>query len=395
MTKIQSLLLILLATSLLFSCRDDSPKQEEDHVYFVSITPVNELSLATLKIFAGALGYPELANRMKYGVRTYKFVYRTTLRGEPINASGLFYLPMNMPGAAPIISVQHGTTFIKDDAPSVAGEYTGVELFASAGYIALMPDFIGYGESSDIFHPYYDKEQSALAVIDMIHAAKEYLTQQEIAFSDKLFLTGYSEGGYVTLAAAKTIETGNDTDLNVTAVAAGAGGYDLTGMLSDVTVNNYYSYPAYLAFILMAYNDTYQWNKPLDYFFNQSYADTLAKYMNGQYSGSFINARLTTVADQLLNTEFFERLKTAEGEPELRQALEDNSVSGWNTQIPTKLFHGTSDEVIPYHNSEITLENFIAAGSSDVTLTPIPDGTHGSTFLPMLEVIVPWFEGLK
>ena len=396
MSKIQALIM-LLAASLLYSCQDDStqPEQEEEKIHFVSVTPVNELSVATLRSFAVLLGRPELADRMKYGIRTYRLVYKTTYNGATLNASGLFYLPKDMPGSAPIISVQHGTTFVKDEAPSVSGDYSGVELFASAGYISLMPDFIGYGESAGIFHPYYDKEHSALAVIDMIRAAKEYLQQEKIAFSDKLFLAGYSEGGYVTMAAANVIETSDTTGLKVTAVAAGAGGYDLSGMLSDVTSSNYYSYPSYLAFIIMAYNQTYQWNKPLSYFFSEPYAEALNTYMNGQYSGSFINSKLTTSADKLFNPQFFESLKTPAGEPEFKQAIADNSVSGWKTQIPMRLFHGTSDEVIPYHNSEVTLENFQSFGSSDVTLTLIPGGTHGSTFLPMLEVIVPWFEELR
>lgn len=388
-------IMMLLASGLIYSCQDEASDQKEEYAHFVSITHVNELSTQTLKSFATLLGRPELADMMMYDVTTYKFVYKTTYNGTTINASGLLYLPNGMQDAAPLVSVQHGTTFVKTDAPSVSGEITGVELFAAAGYIALMPDFIGYGESADIFHPYYDKEHSALAVIDMIKAAKEYLQQEKIAFSDKLFLAGYSEGGYVTLAAANVIETGDDTGLSITAVAAGAGGYDLTGMLSDVTTSNYYSYPSYLAFILLAYNQTYQWNKPLDYFFDEPYADTLNKYMNGYYDGSFINSKLTTSVDELFNAQFFESLKSSSGEQELKQAFANNSVSGWKTQIPTKLFHGTKDEVIPYQNSETTLQNFISLGSSDVTLTLIPDGTHDDTFLPMLDVVVPWFEGMR
>jgi predicted peptidase len=145
----------------------------------------------------------------------------------------------------------------------------------------------------------------------------------------------------------------------------------------------------------MAYNHTYQWNKPLDYFFTKPYADSLARYMNGRYGGSFINSKLTTSADQLFNAQFFASLKTASGEQELKQVIANNSVSGWRTQIPMKLFHGSDDEVIPYQNSEVTLQNFKSSGSRDVTLTLIPGGTHGSTFLPMLDVIVPWFEGMK
>jgi pimeloyl-ACP methyl ester carboxylesterase len=304
-------------------------------------------------------------------------------------------VPVGLTESAPLLSIQHGTTFVKDDAPSVAGGYSGMELFAAAGYISLMPDFIGYGKSASVFHPYYDKEHSALAVIDMIKAAKQFLTKEDIQFNDKLFLAGYSEGGYVTLAAAQEIETNPDHELSISAVAAGAGGYDLKEMLSGISTNTYYSYPAYLAFVLMSYNNTYGWNKPLTYFFQQKYADALSTYMNGEFEGYEINQKLTTDLTKLFNPEFYARLKDPSQEVELKQAILKNSVDGWNTSVPLRLYHGTKDEIIPYHNSEVTLDNFKVAGSGQVTLTLIPNGTHGSSFMPMMQDFIPWFISLK
>jgi pimeloyl-ACP methyl ester carboxylesterase len=396
MAKIHSLLLLILGLTV--SCQDEATSNKptvDVKTYFVSATPIQEISLQTLQTLTAAIDRDELHNMLQYGVTTYRLIYKTTFNNNPINASGLILLPKNIQHASPIISIQHGTTFVKSDAPSASIGYTGMELFASAGYIALMPDYIGYGESAEIFHPYYDQEHSARAVIDMINASKEYLVKQKIAFNDKLFLAGYSEGGYVTLAAAKSIETNPEHELQVTAVAAGAGGYDLKEMLKGITTQDYYSYPSYLAFVLISYNNTYGWNKPLAYFFQQPYAEALNTYMNGKYDGGFINSKLTTSVKKLFNEQFFERLQTTEGEAELKVALANNSVSGWKTNIPMRLFHGTKDEIIPYHNSEITVKNFTSAGSNDVTLKLIPGGTHGSSFIPMLEEIIPWFQKLQ
>ncbi len=389
---------MLLFSILAFSCHDEETATkpvENEKVHFVSATPVGEIPLPLLKLLASGLGYNELNDILKYGVKSFKLVYQTTYNGTAINASGLVLLPLNMTGAAPIISVQHGTNFLKEDAPTVAGKFTGVELFTSAGYIALMPDYIGYGESSDLFHPYYDKTHSALAVIDMIKAVKEFLVQQKIAFNEKLFLAGYSEGGYVTLATAEAIETNLDPELQITAVASGAGGNDLVEMLKGVTTDDYYSYPSYLAFVLMSYNTTYGWHKPLNYFFAQQYADSLTKYMNGAYGGSTINAKLTTSVSELLSTEFLASLKTTVGEPQLKEAISNNTLGGWRTETPIRLYHGTQDEIIPYHNSELTLEKYKSAGSVNVSLTPIQNGTHGSSFVPMLRDIIPWFEEMR
>lgn len=395
----KSTYLSLLVAGAMISCGDEmaTGKTEEPVVknYLISADSVNSIPLETLKTFAGYAGQPGMTALVRHGVTTYKVVYETSYNGRAVQASGLLYVPQNLTGAAPIISLQHGTTFRKDQAPSVSGEFTGMEYFASAGYIAIMPDYLGYGSSSQIFHPYYDEKHSALAVIDFIRSAKEFLAKKNIAVTDQLFLAGYSEGGYVTLAAAHELEKNPAHSLNVTAVAAGAGGYDLEEMLHTVTTEKYYSYPAYLAFVIMSYNNTYGWNKPLSYFFQDRYAKALETYLTGEYDGWQINAKLTTEIKSLLNPGFLERLKSEDGEAEFKNALRENTVAGWNTNIPIQLYHGTRDEIIPYQNSEATLSKFRASGSDDVTLTLIPGGTHGSAFIPMLQKFIPWFETMR
>src|SRR5690606_6741228 len=101
----------------------------------------------------------------------------------------------------------------------------------------------------------------------MIAATAELLTVEGIPFDNRWFLTGYSEGGYVTMAAAQAIEAGALPDFTLTAVAAGAGGYDLPHMLKAIIEADEYDYPAYIAFLIMAYNNTYNWDLPLNYFF--------------------------------------------------------------------------------------------------------------------------------
>lgn len=388
---------LLLVTSFLLACDDEasSISLPEEKTYVVSAEERSTVSAEALKALAIGFGQQDIAALIQYGVKSYTLTYQTAYNGKTIQASGLLMVPVGLTSPAPMVSLQHGTTFVKDDAPTTAGGYSGMELFAAAGYISLMPDFIGYGKSAEIFHPYYDEEHSATAVIDMIKAAKQFLAKQKIQFNDKLFLAGYSEGGYVTLAAAHEIENNPAHELSITAVAAGAGGYDLREMLSGITTNTYYAYPSYLAFVLMSYNNTYGWNIPLDYFFQKNYADALATYMNGEYEGYTINGKLTTDLTKLFNPDFYARLKEPGLEQQLKNAIAENSIDGWNTKIPMKLYHGTEDEIIPYKNSEVTLDNFKNAGSNSVTLTLIPNGTHGSSFMPMMQDFIPWFLSLK
>jgi alpha-beta hydrolase superfamily lysophospholipase len=384
-------LLFLLTSHLFLNFPEEAhSKISAETPKVISATQNSEAPLHLLKAFTTGMGQKKIASLLKYGVKSYTLVYQTSWKGEIINASGLVLVPAGIKEPAAVLSIQHGTTFLKDEAPSASGGYTGMELFASAGYIVFMPDYLGYGTSSQLFHPYYDKKHSATSVIDMIKSGKQFLSKEKIPFNDKLFLAGYSEGGFVTLAAAEEIERNPSHQLKLNAIAAGAGGYDLSQMLKSVTTESYYSFPAYLAFVLMSYNKTYDWNKSLEYFFKDRYADALNKYMNGKYGPGTINSHLTTNVSALLNTNFYAQLKKSEGEMQLKRALKNNTVAGWKTQTPIRLYHGTKDEIIPYRNSEVTFTSFQTAGSDNVTLTSIPGGNHGTSFFPMLESVVNW-----
>jgi pimeloyl-ACP methyl ester carboxylesterase len=389
--------LILLLSGLLLNCQEAVEKripekaQPDKQSHFISAVPRENISHTVMQLLAAGAGQSELGSLLKYDVQSYTITYYTDYKGEQVEASGLVIIPLGMPEQAALVSIQHGTTFSKDEAPSTRDGFQGIEFFASAGYVAFMPDLLGYGASASLFHPYYDAAHSASSVIDLIHATKEFLDVQKVLFNEKLFLAGYSEGGYVTLAAAKEIERNAEHGLQLTAVAAGAGGYDLTHMLTSVTSTDYYSYPSYLAFLLMAYNETNDWNKPLSYFFRDQYANALATYMNSSYSGGYINSRLTTNLPALFNTDFYSQLHSANGEPDLKSALKKNTLNGWRTELPIRLYHGTKDEIIPIENSQVTLEQFKAAGSDNVSLTSFPGGSHGNSFESMLRDFVPWF----
>ncbi len=381
---------------LLLGCSDDGsdPIKPSDE-YLVSATLQREYSVQTFQFLASLLGVSEVTGYIKHDIQVYKIVYHTTYKGEKIEASGVVYLPENLTAPAPLLSLHHGTTMNKEGAPSVAQGISGLEFFGSAGYITIVPDFIGYGESESIFHPFYDKEHSANAVVDMIKATKEFLEEENILSNEKLFLAGYSEGGYVTLAAAKSIEENPIEDLDVVAVAAGAGGYDLENLLDEIMAPEEYVYPSYFAFLVMAYNETNDWGQPLTDFFNEPYATNLATYLNGEYSGEFINGKLTNDLSELLTEDFYEELKDTESENTFVEALRKNSVNGWDTDLPIRLYHGLQDEIIPYENSVTTLQNFEDAGSNNVALIIFPVGNHVQSLIPTLVHVILWFDELK
>ena len=370
--------------------------QSEPKEYFVSADQLAIVPKDMLKTLAVSQGYSQFATQIKYDVAIYNFVYNTTYQGKAIKASGLLAVPQNLTAPAPLLSTQHGTMFRDADAPTnFPSTFSGFELFASAGFVTLIPDYIGYGISKDIFHPYYDQKHSGLAVVDMIKAAKSYAKKESINLNNNLFLVGYSEGGYVTMAAQKEIETHPEHQLTVTGAAAGAGGYDLTGMLSAVTSGQSYGNPSYLAFVLQSYNTTYNWNRPLTEFFREPYASKIPELYNGNFGAGTINNSLSKNPSELFTETFYANLKKPEAEQALKQALVDNSFLNWVPKSPTRLYHGTADQSVFFQTSQTVYDRFKAAGATNVELISIPNGTHSSSMVPMVLSVIPWIQGLS
>jgi pimeloyl-ACP methyl ester carboxylesterase len=392
------LVLVVLLTGSLAGCRSEEepqPTQPSGQDLFVSAQVITTFPKAQAQALATLAGFGAFASQLQYDATYYKLIYKTTFKGQQIQVSGLLGVPLNTLKPPALLSAQHGTTFKQSESPSnFPSTFTGFELFAGAGFVTVIPDFIGLGVSGNVPQPYYDKATSAGAVVDMLKAAKYYLQQQNIAINKNLFLIGYSEGGYVTMAAQQEIETNAQHGLTLTAAAAGAGGYDLTGMLTGMTTVTNYATPSYLALILYGYNATYGWNRPMSDFFQAPYAARIPALLDGTKDRTAIEAQLTTSPVALFTPAFYAALGTSSGEPVLRQKLLDNGFGTWVPRSPTRLYHGTADESVFYQTSVSTFARFQAAGATNVTFTSFPGGTHQTSITPMMADALPWLQSL-
>ena len=401
-TLFHSFRLLLLAGLLvgsLSNCRrtseDPQPTQTSGQDLFVSAQAIGTVPKLQLQTFATLAGFGAFTSQLKYDATYYRFLYKTTYKGQLIQVSGLLGVPLNTPKPPALLSAQHGTMFRQAESPSnFPSTFTGFELFASAGFVTVIPDFIGLGASSNVVQPYFDKVTSANTVVDMLKAVQYFLQQQSIATSKNLFLIGYSEGGYVTMAAQQEIETNATHQLTLTAAAAGAGGYDLPGMLGGIAATPTYATPSFLALLLQGYNATYGWNRPLTDFFQAPYAARMPALLDGTKDRATIDAQLTTSPTALFTPAFYTALGSASGELVLKQQLADNSFNTWVPRSPTRLYHGTADESVFYQTSASTYARFQAAGATNVTFIPIPGGTHTTSILPMMADALPWLQSL-
>jgi pimeloyl-ACP methyl ester carboxylesterase len=340
----------------------------------------------TLFTFAGEL--PDFLPR--YDVTVYKLVYNTLdPQGNVVQASGAIFVP-SLNGSLPMASIQHGTESMRSNVASVDPfhGYEGI-IAASLGYYAVMPDYLGMGVSQ-IMHPYHLEKPSADCVIDIIRAGKTFAQDKGINLSGKIFLAGYSEGGYVTLAAQKEIDVNYHDEIHLTAVSAMAGAYDLLNSSTDVISKDEYNMPGYIAFLVTAYNEVYNWNRLGD-FYNEPYASKMPGLFDGSKTISEINLELTNNISELFKSDFINRVSQGT-ETELINALTENSLLDWTPVTPLLLVHGNADEYVPYQNSVSALEAFTNRGAENVHLITIEGGTHLTSVLPAIVATLNWFE---
>lgn len=399
---------LLLFVAVSASCKKDKPTPDPlpepgteptpVETNYVSVSPIKNITSDVLKTRAALFGFKKTAEYFKYDVDYVKLVYKTKYKGKEVNASGLLGIPKNTPTAPSIISAQHGTIFVDAAAPTNMANneeaFSGHVLLASAGFITAVPDYIGYGDTKDLQHPYYDQESAASAVVDMLKATKAYLAKEKIATSNKLFLTGYSEGGYITMAAQKEIESNPAHGLTLTAVSAGAGAYDLPEMLNRVATSSSYDEPGFLATLMISYNTFYEWNRPLTDFYQEPYASRLPSLLDGTKNRAEINRGLDKSTSKLFNPTFFANLQKSGQETKLKEALDRNSFNNWTPKTQLKLFHGTKDEAVFISTSEKTYDRFLKAGAK-VEFKQVNGTTHQGTFMPMLDETLEWFDALN
>jgi len=323
-----------------------------------------------------------------HSVEEIQVVYPTTdAHGSSVQASGTILIP-RAEGDFPLLSLHHGTVTKRDEVASVNLSATPEGLTglitASIGYLTGIPDYLGFGES-DILHPYLHAKTSATTVIDFLRSVKTYCHEKNITLDGQLYLGGYSEGGYVSLAVQKEIEENHTNEFTITAVAPMAGPYDLSNTVRTIIQRPAYNWPAYLGFFLTAYNDIYSWNR-LDEMFNAPYGEMMPQLFDGTKTFLEINSQLPTTVSDLLNQEFVANYL---------EGNEANTLLNWTPVAPIRFYHGDADEVSPYQNALTALEVLKANGGTNIELVTIEGGTHETSGLPCVLGMIEWFNSFR
>jgi alpha/beta superfamily hydrolase len=381
------------------------------------VSTVTAPSLLTELNVATHLQLLSLSGAPVCDVLIYTIQYETVGgANEPTTASGALMVPSGLgsgcTGARPIVLYAHGTstdrTFsmadLSNDEPLALAA-----VFASQGYIVVAPNYAGYDISTLTYHPYLIAEQQSKDMMDALQAARTALPLASATLTrdnGQLFITGYSQGGYVAMATHRAMQAAGMT---VTASAPMSGPYALAAFADAVfygDVNG--GAPISTTLLLTAYQSAYGniYADPVDVFEPQyatgiqtllpttltrsqlyaqgllpeyalfsltppapqfaavtpptTPADLAAVFALGFGTGNLIqnSYRLSYLEDAQANPDggfpaVTSGVATASAQLPLRQALQRNDLRDWVPAAPLQLCGGDLDPVVFWFNSQL------------------------------------------
>lgn len=432
-----------MAVILLAACDgnndDDSPEAPQatapQRGTLIQNPPARILSLSTTDLTTILSSVPlgqqalQLAGAPKCGIDVHQLQYNTVdPGGQPTTSSGALMIPTGTDpecqGPRPVVLYAHGTTVERSfdianlSASDNAEGLSIAVVFAARGYLVVAPNYAGYASSTLPYHPYLHADQQSKDTLDALVAARSALptsTAPNATDSGKLFVAGYSQGGYVAMATHRLMQS---TGIPVTAAAPMSGPYALAAFTDAVFFGQVVrGAPVFTTLLVTSYQKAYGdiYTTPTD-LFEARYAtgiDTLLP-TTGTRSDLFAQGKLPreqlfsstppdpsyaayTPATQptefaplfargfgsenlLTNAYRLSYLQDAQAHPDgafptatdllpaaspahsLRKALKTNDLRNWLPTAPVLLCAGNDDPTVLYMNTDL-IQRYWSANS--------------------------------
>lgn len=271
--------------------------------------------------------------------------------GDPITLSGKVILPSDGKFKRFII-VSHYTIGSNAEAPSNCFSLEGV--LAPLGYCLIIPDYLGYGITAGLKHPYLAMDLTARNVLDMYMAVKPFLEACGVTPEfDDIFLMGYSQGGANTMSLLRLIETQFTGDIKVRRAFAGGGPYDVTATYDQFITTDHAAYPCAVPLVIQGMQVGAGLSLSLETFTTPLVYEHLDEWFNSKkYSTRQMNAFLGTYKTSDL-VSAAGRDRTTFEVAELYMAMNQNSIvkQYWTPAAPVYMFHSMDDDTVSFINA--------------------------------------------
>ena len=335
--------------------------------------------------------------------------------GNPRIYSGRLFLPSRKIGSGPtrlpLVIYQHGTETQRKATPYFnAGSETMLgALGAETGGLAVaMPDGDGMGaDPSPERHAYCHEATTARCLLDLAraieHSRDRIFDGINYVWDGRLFIMGYSEGGYIAMAAVKALTTDPAcADLKLDGAACMGAPFDLPRMVRSLLRADAkpYSRPYIPTYLLATWPGIY----PGVYRFEDAINplllgteparpgspdhESVLQWMDGQLKGdditTRIQARLTghpkreIKARQVLDEGWVQAQVDPEQTPLNQLLAANNLVGGWAPKVPVLLAHDPFDECVGSYNSQEMFDSWLALGAHPQAVVPLAVGGRGA-----------------
>lgn len=315
-------------------------------------------------------------------------------QGNEIELSGLFIYPYRLIGSriqTPLISVNHGTELLKKYAPSKwKKEWNPLEWgnFAEViiadlmafryGWAIVMPDYQGMGDDTGENHPYCIREKLAGSTADMIQYGINTIKDNRhsyINWNGKLFVYGYSEGGFVTMSATRELEKRGVT---LNGAVCMDGPYDLSGTMLDVMLRDTpFPVPYFLPLMLVGYHTIYPEVFDYNTALKDPYRTNIPKYTNGFYGSDVVNGIMpqSKILKEVFTDNFMDSLTTHTSKA-FQTLSYNNAYAGWTPKTKMLLWHCKNDDCVPFGNFVVAKNAFTALGVTNIDYVEWPPVTN-------------------
>jgi pimeloyl-ACP methyl ester carboxylesterase len=328
-------------------------------------------------------------------VRLYRITYNSVvpeMGNKPIVATGLLAVPDTAETRFPLVSYQHGTVYGKQEVPSFPEQSPETQLmiaqFAGQGYLVIGADYFGMGTSGEP-EGYMVKASHQQATYDMLVASRAVLDHMKLA-APKLFISGWSQGGFVTMAFLEKLE---QLDVPVAAAATASAPLDVMAAL-----NGYLSFPRkndakWLSslFILSSFAFEKYYQVPglaRAVLTDESYEISRKAYERQPFDP----ADVPTDLHKLVRPEYFDA-KFFAGSIYGR-LLADAQAYRWVIKNPVRNYFGDADEAITPGVGQLAMTYQRAMGSGNTTVEAISTGNtgHRGTYATAVPAWKRWFD---
>ena len=395
-------LLALSMVAFLSACGTDgntgANSVEDGSAQLAGISEIDDVNAATMLAYVKGGVDPSATNA--FSTKAVKISYNTiNQNGQNIVASGLLVIPtatdaykaylasIGKSFSVSMICDNHGTIFLNSEAPTNVEKKNGIPdyplsiaMSGYAGFAAIYPDYVGFGDSNTTVHPYILKKSAGQASLDMIKASMKYMEDNGVILNHQLYITGYSEGGYNAMALAQKAESELST-VNLMGIAPMAGPYNVEDLANlEINATRIMHYPAFLADLAYSYSHYYD-----DFDLNTTAVAPVANFalafngtndtvpihvILGLANGTTDYGFYTHTADELFKSTFISDY-TDNLNSVARNRFIENNLDNWTPKTKMNFIQCLDDDIIPFSESNNTYNKFKANGA-DVTLTGIP-----------------------